>query len=352
MYFKNLNGKSLSAVVIGIMLILSSCKKDFPPIFKGGGFPGEKPIVFVAGEEWNGSNHVAKYWVDGQEVILSDGTGDAITSSIFVSNNDVYVAGSDYKDFGGAVYWKNNNEIQLSVGGAASSIFVSGNDAYVAGNVGEDPVYWKNGTQVDLVRTNVYGIFGSATANSIFVSGNDIYVAGNDGPNAVYWKNGEEKYLTTKNTTAGGIYVGNSIYVSGPDVYIVGYIIAATPPFPEIWYWKNEVLFPVNKVDSFGQASSIFVSGNDVYIAGAKISDPASGIETATFWKNGHNNQLSNNGLNSWANSIFVSGKDVYAAGYESLNPHSTYAVYWKNGVATKLTDSTQVSLATSVFVK
>ena len=352
MYFKNLNGKLLLVITMVMMCTLTSCKKDFPPIFKDGGFPPGKPIVFVAGEEWNGSFYVAKYWVDGQEVILSDGTGNAITSSIFVANKDVYVAGSDNKNFGGAVYWKNNSEIQLSVGGMASSIFVSGSDVYVAGTSRDSAVYWKNGTQFDLAKTNIYGNFGSATANSVFVSGNDMYVAGNDGPNAVYWKNGEEKYLTTKNTTVGGVFYASSIYVSGPDVYIVGYIISATSQFPQIWYWKNEVLFPVNQTDSFGQASSIFVSGSDVYLAGAKISDPTNGIETAEYWKNGNAIQLSNNDMNSWANSIFVSGKDVYVAGYESLNPHSTYAVYWKNGVATKLTDSTQVSLATSVFVK
>ena len=283
MYFKSLNGKLLSDYPCMDIILYADihCKRISSYFFKGGGFPGEKPIVFVAGEVWNGSFYVAKYWVDGQEVVLSDGTGSAITSSIFVSNNDVYIAGSDYKEFGGAVYWKNNSEIQLAVGGMASSIFVSGNDAYVAGNVGDDPVYWKNGTQVDLVRTNVYGIFGSATANSIFVSGNDIYVAGNDGPNAVYWKNGEEKYLTTKNSSVGGNYVANSIYVSGADVYIAGYIIVAVPQFPQIWYWKNDVLFPVNKTDSFGQASSIFISGGNVYLAGAKISDPTNGIETA-----------------------------------------------------------------------
>ena len=180
-------------------------------------FPGEKPIVFVAGEELNGSYDVARYWVDGQEIILSDGTGSAITSSIFVSGSDVYVAGTDSKEFSGAVYWKNNNEVQLSNGGGASSIFVSGNDVYVAGNDVANAVYWKNGTEVTLERTNVYGSFGSSAANSVFVSGNDVYIAGYDGPNAVYWKNGEEKYLTTKNTTAGGIYIAKSIYVSGPE---------------------------------------------------------------------------------------------------------------------------------------
>jgi len=351
MYFKNSNTRSLSIVLIVVVLTFSSCIKDLPLIFKDGHYPSEKPMVFVAGEEWNGTYYVARYWVDGQEIILSDGTGNAITSSIFVSNSDVYVAGSDNKEFSGVVYWKNNKEIQLSSGGAASSIFVSGNDVYVAGNDVANAVYWKNGVEITLEKTNVYGSFGSSTANSVFFSGNDIYIAGYDGPNAVYWKNGEEKYLTTKNTTVGGNFVANSIYVSGNDVYIAGSIISATTQFPQIWYWKNEVLVPVNQVDSFGLGSSIFVSGNDVYLAGVKMSDPTS-IETASYWKNCKAVQLSTSNMNSWANSIFVLGRHVYVAGYETLSPQFAYAVYWRDGVETKLTDGTHQSLATSIFVK
>ena len=148
MYVKTLNGKSLSVIMMGIMFTLTSCKKDFPPIFKGGHSHSGEPTVLVAGYESNGSFNVAKYWVDGQEIKLSDGTRDASANSMVVSNNDVYIAGSD----SGAVYWKNNYEVRLS-GDGASSIFVSGNDVYVAGSVGSDTaVYWKNGTKVILAK--------------------------------------------------------------------------------------------------------------------------------------------------------------------------------------------------------
>ena len=83
----------------------------------------------LPGYESDGTNNVAKYWVDGQEIKLSDGTNNAKANSIFVSGSDVYIAGSD----NGAVYWKNNAEIRLS-GSNASSIFVSGNDVYVGGS--------------------------------------------------------------------------------------------------------------------------------------------------------------------------------------------------------------------------
>ncbi|HEV7424604.1 MAG TPA: hypothetical protein VGO21_05490, partial [Candidatus Paceibacterota bacterium] len=149
MYFKNLNGRSLSAILMGIVFSFTSCIKNLPPIFKGGHSHSGTPNVLVAGYESDGTHNVAKYWVDGQEIKLSDGTQDASANSIFVSKNDVYTAGSD----NGAVYWKNNSEIRLS-GNNASSIFVSGNDVYVAGAHGTKAVYWKNGTEVALDKTN------------------------------------------------------------------------------------------------------------------------------------------------------------------------------------------------------
>ena len=140
--------------------------------------------------------------MNGQEIKLSDGTQDASANSMVVHNNDLYIAGSD----NGAVYWKNNNEIRLP-GNNASSIFVSGNDVYVAGAHDSKAVYWKNGTEVALVSTKVYGDYGSIAANSIFVQGNDVYVAGYDGPNAVYWKNGEEIYLSAITISITGSFM-------------------------------------------------------------------------------------------------------------------------------------------------
>jgi hypothetical protein len=47
MYFKSLNGKMLSAVILCVTFAFSSCKKDFPPILKGG--HSGSPVVLIAG---------------------------------------------------------------------------------------------------------------------------------------------------------------------------------------------------------------------------------------------------------------------------------------------------------------
>src|SRR5947208_1773786 len=115
MYIKRLNGNTLTVILFGFGLMFSACKKDPFVIFKEGDSHAGKPVVLVAGYESNGKNNVATCWIDGQEVKLSDGTADGSANSILVSDNDLYIAGSD----NGAVYWKNNREIRLSNGGAA-----------------------------------------------------------------------------------------------------------------------------------------------------------------------------------------------------------------------------------------
>jgi len=346
MYFKSLHGNSLLPILMGILFTFASCKKDFPPIFKGGHSHSGEPVVLVAGYESNGTYNVAKYWIDGQEIKLSDGTQDASANSMVVSNNNVYIAGSD----GGAVYWKNNSEIKLP-GDNATSVFVSGNDVYIAGSHDSKAVYWKNGMEVALVSTNVYGDFGYGSANSIFVSGSDVYAAGFDGPNAVYWRNGAEIYLTNSTISITGYVHAYSIYVKGPDVYVVGYSTFAGSVFPLVWYWKNEVRIPIDDAGSDGQGNSILVSGNDVYVSGMQVSAPDYS-QTAAYWKNRNLVLLPKSGTTSFSKSIFVSGNDVYLSGYENVANQMAIAVYWKNGVETKLTDGTHGATANSIVVK
>ena len=350
MYFKSLNGKSLTVILLGVGSMLSSCKKDPYAIFKEGNSSEGKPVVLVAGYESNGTNNVATCWIDGQEIKLSDGTADGSANSIVVSDNDLYIAGSD----NGAVYWKNNLEIRLSAGGTASSIFVSGHDLYVGGSSRSDTpnaVYWKNGTAVPLEKMSVYGNYGSIGVNSIFVSGNDVYAAGYEGPNAVYWKNGTEMYLTGATQSETGYVHANSIFVSGHDVYIVGHQISAGTPFPQLWYWKNGVYASINKLNSYGKGNAVFVSGGHVYLAGMQESDPTY-VPTAAYWKDGNVTLLQRSEVNSIASSVFPSGNNVYTAGYEEVDYLHSYAVYWKDSVETKLTDGTHLAYANSIFIK
>jgi len=104
------------------------------------------PDVFVAGTEFNGTYNVAKYWKNGEVVLLSDGGSNAIANSIFVNGPDVHVVGyeSNPPSASYATYWLNGEETQLTDGSqyaSAQAVFVYEDDVYIAG-------YESNGTKL------------------------------------------------------------------------------------------------------------------------------------------------------------------------------------------------------------
>jgi hypothetical protein len=284
--------------------------------------------------------------------INTEGGGYSISTSaqsVFVSGNDVYVAGYENgREDGSLRFWKNGVEQSFpddSRWGEANSIYILGNDIYVTGSK-----TWKNGE----VLYEDYGY-----GNSIFVSGGDVYVAGRREHGAVLWKNGIAEELS--GAEGGGDAMANSVFVSDNDVYVAGwkgffhdngtaYLIAIL--------WKNGEEIELTAGNKEAEANSVFVSGNDVYVAGyentyvSTVDEETGRIGTphgtfAVLWKNGVPQYLTDGVEQAWANSVYVFGSDVYVAGFEN-----GVAKLWKNGVEQELVTKGRSSSAYSVFVK
>ena len=182
--------------------------------------------VYVAGYmEVNGKD-VATLWKNGEAQDLGGGRA----YSVFVSDGDVYVIKQD-KTY---QLWKNGVQIDNYEKAGVKSIFVSNNDVYIAGwrNVGTGnnttavATLWKNGEAQGLTDGTCRGY-----AYSVFVSDGDVYVAGyKENQNtqtggygneiATLWKNGEAQELTDGTCKAGAL----SVFVSDGDVYVSGYV--------------------------------------------------------------------------------------------------------------------------------
>ena len=177
---------------------------------------------------------VAKLWKNGEAQDLTDGTYDATAKSVYVSGEDVYVAGRECneKNIPVAKLWKNGEAQDLTDGNHeawANSVFVLGDDVYVAGweYIAEEKrvaKLWKNGKVIYLTDGTRDG-----WANSVFVSGNDVYVVGTERNTfgwevAKLWKNGVAQNLTSEYNDHNVSAEAHSVYVSDSDVFVSGFV--------------------------------------------------------------------------------------------------------------------------------
>jgi hypothetical protein len=215
--------------------------------------------------------------------------------------------------------------------GEANSVFVSGEDVYVAGHFvdaqGVPTVALKNGVPLPCS--------GAGTGNSIYVVDGDVYVAGltrteNSAVTATLWKNG-----VPQNLSDGSLHAyAESVFVSGENVYVAGceykerYDSNVSP-----FLWTNGIRTMLPHGYS-GQANSVFVSNGDIYVVGYDLG------YHAIIWKNNEIFQRlapyndfpdSYYPITTRANSIFVSD-DVYVAGSEEVPLWGGYPRLWKNG--------------------
>lgn len=156
--------------------------------------------VFVAGFENNQDEKpVARLWKNGKMVNLTGigkdvrSSGDVVYSearSVFVSGNDVYAVGRDVANNSNAVLWKNGEMEKLTNGNnsaRAYSVYVSQDDVYVSGSEGLEARLWKNGTIQNIADNKDAIVFFS-----VFISNGDVYTSG---------------YVTIEGRTEGNLHI-------------------------------------------------------------------------------------------------------------------------------------------------
>jgi hypothetical protein len=377
----------LLIVCFCMLTVVTSCKKSGIAPHKPTdsttttttGTPGTTD-VYVAGYEVNSSGSTAVYWKNGTEVKLQSGLSTkCLAKAVFVSGNDVYVAGASGSQ---AVYWKNGvlvglpSELDTL---QATSICVANGNVYVS--ISQQVIYEAQRTHpAEYVVINSAGVqTGHGLGNDpqtvlsgIAVSGTDVYASGNISniggtdfgvqyflPQANYWKNANpvtlpfSSYMNNIALTTSAIInsSASAIAVSGNNVYTAGGVGMANKDdnegnidnYPA--YWVNSTPYMLgeqtvaNNIQTFplGSASSICVSGSDVYVGGTVYQ---STNYAACYWKNnGATVFMSRQGDYTEGNALTVSGSDVYMAGTDFKDsPQETYvACYWKNGSETTL---------------
>lgn len=283
--------------------------------------------IYVAGRGINANDDfIAKWWKNGtgHNLPLPYNAIRSEATSIFVSGNDVYVAGFEimYED-DRARLWKNgvaqNLANSIGNGGAiATSVFVSNNDVYVVGDVNGIAKLWKNGIDHDLATTSSY-------AQDIFVVDTNVYVAGRIGGTATVWRNGVARTLSNSSSP-------HSIYVQDTDVYVAGYkMIYDANPYndrPTAKLWKNNEEINIFDETLSSQAYDVAVHNDTVYVLASYVNG---GSSVSVLWKNGVQQILGGNPYR-----IFIAGNDIYLAGGRTI---------WKNGVQHSVINATEVSI-------
>lgn len=154
--------------------------------------------VYVSGSEYSSATNLVKavFWKNGIISSLSDVAANAQNEArkIFVSDNNVYALGTEARADGNdiAVLWKNGLPTSITDGtktGVVNALFVSGNDVYIAGGEYDQTTFnsvtilWKNGTPIFTRNGDDFNF------TSVAVLNNNWYLIG-DGLEVSLWKNG------------------------------------------------------------------------------------------------------------------------------------------------------------------
>lgn len=264
--------------------------------------------IYSAADDYTVDGYpIAKYWINGEEFVLSAQKSGVTDMAVF--NNDVYVVGYEVDNTGLyiATLWKNGVATHLDSGGnlsIANAITINNGDVYIAGykadyNKGDKEIakYWINGEAVEITQNT------TANAQDIYIKDNKIYTLVNETVNNVvlakYWENGNDFILSENNTAT----LGRSMTIIDNIIYVSGIIYDKDIEHRYATLWVNGIEKRLSENTIYGETCKLTSSNGDVYVLTNEHQEYFTGPK---YWKNGKETQFVHHNEVSMANDIFV----------------------------------------------
>ena len=319
--------------------------------------------IYTAGYEINAEGiQVGKVWKNDKLLHSLEAVKHASVESVFVTDNDVYVAGYESTNTTRvAKVWKNGDVLysfaanDATFDAYATDIYVSGTDVYIAGY--DLKFVSSTSTSIGWVRKNdgiLYYLPNALSVSSMYVSNGDIYVCGSskdfwDRRRSTFWKNGVRTIVCNTSSASGTNWsFAYDIAVLGNTVYVAGY----TPPSrqAQVWRYVNSVVglytfYSATSINPQAYAYSFDVTGTSAAFATVYT------VVTSATDKVYKNNTELYSFSGAKITDISVKNDDVYLVGY-GLSGNTGTVKVWKNGEELYvLTDGTNNARANAIFV-
>ncbi|WP_334125786.1 hypothetical protein [Empedobacter brevis] len=310
------------------------------------------PVFYYAGYSFSTnheiSNRKAILVIDDSLVRLAPNIPSE-AKAVYANGKDIYIAGSYRYNYNGkpnninAIYWKNNQKIELSDTGPnniATAILEDNDNLYVAGTVYEDNKpyqrLWVNGEQ----KVNS-GALAFSGIRAITVNNGEFYLAGQFAQAATIW---DKEYART---IAVAPSEATFVKADATNIWAMGYgNVDNTTDAAKVWKNREEVFsHPVG-----ARVFSILgtMSGSDYYFA---VNTATNGKYGVKVYKNKQLLYEPAKGQEVKAVTIQVFQNKVYVLG-NILNGTKSIPTLWVDGVPKTLFAENQNMYLNHLYIR
>ena len=357
-----------SFTVFGILMFLISCKNE--NISDSLNINGNK--IYAAGyfiEGYPNGIQYATYWLNDRRVVLGEGE----ITDIQVKDGTVYASGSDENL--AAVYWIDGVKTVLKGEDTyAHSIFVHDDNVYVAGSFSNGSCYWKNNSKINLTTNADSEAFGIVVNDGGNVIIGGYYMSNHHSLIPARWNGTSRKNMTKPHGGDAEIY---DVKLKNNTPIFFGMTMRPNNMvglLPKASYWKNGNRTDCNNGGTWqqniygGEGIGGFADGNDIYVTGNiqhigtvdSDGNPKEGEPGITphYWKNGKIFDLPGGPVfdNYWVGEgrdIVIHDDKIIVGGWASSSQFSQVAVLWIDGQLNYLEDKEKYpSVVNSIFIE